>query len=1608
MSIRTRVVQVSKSSQILFSRSCPGRGEALRVAGRRQRVVVELILGCAVALCSAPVWAQAGSEVDVAAGLPEGVGSDWLSTLQAEIRDHEYRFRVGPASYRTERGDIWQAPNRALDLRLYVDKEGLEVFDRSAEGAPTLLRLRLDGWGRHGRLESAKASTLSEREGRLRRQRGGLAEQYENGAAGVQLGWEIATRPKGDGPLVIALRIQEASARPRSGGCELRSQSGGSLVLQAARATDASGRQLQAEMMIRPDGLLEIVVDDQAAAYPLNIKTLLTGSADAVISGGQEEAHLGYSVASGGDVNGDGFSDVVVGAPAYDNGESNEGIALVFLGSSSGLVGSGPADAHAFVEADLESARLGSSVASAGDVNGDGFSDIVVGARGYSHGENDEGAALVFLGSASGITGSSPLDADAVIEADQDNARLGESVASAGDVNGDGFADIIVGAPWYSNAEHQEGAALVFHGSATGITGSNPADADGFIEANQVDAYLGERVGSAGDVNSDGFADVIVGAWGYSNGEFQEGAALVFLGSASGITGTSPLNADALIESDQADARMIAVASAGDVNGDGFSDIIIGAHWYANGEDFEGVALVFHGSATGITGSGPADADALIEGNQEEAGLGSGVASAGDINGDGYADVIVGAYVFGSTSQGAAWVFLGSAAGITASSPADAHLTIESDQGLSFLGFSVASAGDVNGDGFSDVIVGAWRYSNTVNLEGAAFIYYGSSPGITGSNPADAHALIEGDANDRFGVSVASAGDVNGDGYADVVVGAPFFGTDAAGAAWVFLGSAEGITATSAADAHFFLESDQDVAKLGWSVASAGDVNGDGFSDIIIGAYIYDHPEQNEGIALIFHGSAAGLTGSGIGDADAFIEGDQIWANLGYSVASAGDVNGDGYSDVVVSARGFSNGEDYEGIALVFHGSALGITGSSPADADAVIEANQDYAYLGLQVASAGDVNGDGFADIAVGAGQFDNGEHDEGIAMVFLGSPAGIVGSGPGDAHALIESNQEDALLGLVTSAGDINGDGFGDIIVGGFKYANGESNEGIALVYLGSDAGITGSSPSDADGMIEADQVSAYLGLGIASAGDVNGDGFADIVVGAYLYDSGEDDEGAAFVFLGSAAGITGSSPANADAVIEGDQAGAFLGGGVASAGDVDGDGFADIIIGAHRYDNGEPWQGVALVFAGNDDLGRTVRAHQLDGGPGPLPVQAWGLSKVEDGFVVRMTGTSPRGRERVRLEVEACPAGAPFGDAPCSRWLTPDWEDTGATPDGVTLEIMTTGLPPGLYHWRARTLHAPFTVDQAAVVPPPNPSAGPWRRLQGQAVEADIRIPLFTDLTAAVDDGVETVVPGETVVTYAIDVANLGPREVSGALVRDPVPAVLVGAAWTCAASGGGVCTATGAGSINDTVDLPVGAALTYTLTATVDPAASGELENTVTVLLPAGFGDLDPLNNLASDLDTLTPEVDLTITKDNDVDSVVAGQELIYLIQIDNPGPSTVTFASVSDVFPAELIDVGWTCNGSGGGSCTSAGTGDIEDSAHLPPGTSVLYNATATVDPGASGPTLDNTATVTVPAGVTERNPGDNTATDSDILLPQLIFTDGFESGDTSGWSSAWQ
>ncbi|MGQ0721112.1 MAG: FG-GAP-like repeat-containing protein [Candidatus Eiseniibacteriota bacterium] len=443
-----------------------------------------------------------------------------------------------------------------------------------------------------------------------------------------------------------------------------------------------------------------------AAIFALPMFAAAAETPNWIAEGDQDDAWFGVSVGTAGDVNGDGFDDVIVGAYLYDNGELDEGRAFVYHGSVTGLA----ADPAWTAESDQPGAWFGYSVGTAGDVNGDGFDDVIVGAWHFSNGQSEEGRAYVYHGSATGLAATPAW----ITESDEVGAHLGISVGTAGDVNGDGFDDVVIGAWHHTNFFSHEGMAVGYHGSAAGLETS----ASWHVEGEQADAYHGISVGTAGDVNGDGYDEVIVGAYGFDNQQSQEGRAHVYPGSAWGLEWMPTWTT----ESNQTAAYLgISVGTAGDVNDDGYSDVIVGAYQYGNGHTAEGKALLFHGTATGVD---------LVptwyaEGGQTAAYYGISVGTAGDVNGDGFSDAIVGSYLYdlGGTDDGAVFVHDGSETGIR-SAP---DRTLGGPQSGAQFGVSAATAGDVNGDGLSDVIVGAWTYSDGEFEEGAALVFHGSS-----------------------------------------------------------------------------------------------------------------------------------------------------------------------------------------------------------------------------------------------------------------------------------------------------------------------------------------------------------------------------------------------------------------------------------------------------------------------------------------------------------------------------------------------------------------------------------------------------------------------------------------------------------------------------------------------------------------------------------------------------------------------------------------------------------------------------------------------------------------------------------------------------------------
>jgi hypothetical protein len=329
--------------------------------------------------------------------------ADWLSGVQDAVAAKEYEA--------SHNGQGLQAPNRAHNLRTYFEPTGIRVVDRTAEGSPALMELRLLAIGRGELLTRIEPGAVAGDGARVEIRRSGLIEWYENSPAGLEHGVTLMERPEGEGPLVLEFSLAGARAVYADRHVVFTNPAGRRLNYGKLAVVDAAGSSVTASFEVPSTDRVRIVLADVGAIYPVIIDPLLTATADAQLESNQAGAHLGGSVSGAGDVNGDGYDDVIIGALFYDAGQTQEGAAFVFLGSASGIADGNPTTAATQLESDQAGAHLGASVSGAGDINGDGYDDVIVAAPSYDVGSSLIGAAFVFLGSASGIADGNPATA---------------------------------------------------------------------------------------------------------------------------------------------------------------------------------------------------------------------------------------------------------------------------------------------------------------------------------------------------------------------------------------------------------------------------------------------------------------------------------------------------------------------------------------------------------------------------------------------------------------------------------------------------------------------------------------------------------------------------------------------------------------------------------------------------------------------------------------------------------------------------------------------------------------------------------------------------------------------------------------------------------------------------------------------------------------------------------------------------------------------------------------------------------------------------------------------------------------------------------------------
>lgn len=601
----------------------------------------------------------------------------------------------------SEAEKVLVATNKYRDFDCSVSETGFGLIPRGTDQRG--FSFAILGSGRSPGNTRAWRSTEVEHDGNVVRFHAAEATaEYVHSAEGLRQNFIVRQAPEGAGALRVDQRIRADRA-----GAVLASDSDLRFVGPDGAMTgsyndlqvwDATGRHLRAWFELDQD-VLSIVVDDSGARYPVTIDPIST-TPNRLLVGPQSTQEFGISVATAGDLNGDGYSDVVIGAHLSSFGQATEGAAYVYYGTVNGI----GAAASLILESNQAGAQFGCSVSTAGDVNGDGYSDLIVGARTWESAaaENNEGGAFVYYGSAAGIA-STP---NVILQTNQTSDNFGSNVACGGDINDDGYSDVLVGAYLAAYGSTQEGVVFVYLGSAAGI---NPAPVHR-LERNQAFWHFGRSIACAGDVNGDGYSDVIIGAPDSPNVNTDAGQAFVYFGGATALgAAVNPAPDQVLLGSTLLDGSFgWSVTCAGDVNGDGYSDVAVGAYYdNQGGQAQEGTVWVFHGSATGVN----TVAAVVLQNNITTGWLGRAVSTAGDMNGDGYGDLMVGAPLSeaGEVDEGIVYLYFGSATGL----PATASMNFQLNNAGANVGESVCTAGDVNGDGYTDMIIGARIYGTS-------------------------------------------------------------------------------------------------------------------------------------------------------------------------------------------------------------------------------------------------------------------------------------------------------------------------------------------------------------------------------------------------------------------------------------------------------------------------------------------------------------------------------------------------------------------------------------------------------------------------------------------------------------------------------------------------------------------------------------------------------------------------------------------------------------------------------------------------------------------------------------------------------------------------------
>lgn len=428
------------------------------------------------------------------------------------------------------------------------------------------------------------------------------------------------------------------------------------------------------------------------------------------------------------------------------------------------------------------------------------------------------------------------------VEGNDTDCEFGFWIDGGGDVNGDGYDDVIVGAPSYEHAFIGEGAVFIYYGSPEGLS----VEPDWVQYGEHDSSGYGRCVSIKGDVNNDGYADVLIGSHEYSEFRVNEGKVYLYLGGPDGPS-TTPYWT---MRGNRKGAKLgEAVVIAGDLNDDGYDEICVGAHGWDDDEvlgdsgNKAGKFWIFNGSEDGINTTPFMSCVGIVE----DANLGVSMDRAGDVNGDGYNDLHIGGYIF-LIGDGMLCTFEGSATGPDGIPD---FMVAGGAMDTSFFAINLSSAGDLNGDGYDDVVVGAPRFDALgVYQAGKLHVHYGSEGGL---QPEIGWVANGTQYDERFAFNVNEAGDLNHDGYDDLLVGSKYYDNGDlmnAGKAELYLGGPKGPQRNPT----WTFKGMDSADVVGTNLTNGGDINGDGYDDIIVSGDEYSNDQTREGAVYAFYG----------------------------------------------------------------------------------------------------------------------------------------------------------------------------------------------------------------------------------------------------------------------------------------------------------------------------------------------------------------------------------------------------------------------------------------------------------------------------------------------------------------------------------------------------------------------------------------------------------------------------------------------------------------------------------------------------------------------------------------------------------------------------------